>query len=84
MTYFAWGWLQAVSLLISASGVARIIDISHQHLALANFFMRLEPASVWRVLEHRVPYPTQPAEVLIPPFPVSLLKKHPPDPPLLR
>jgi hypothetical protein len=33
---FAWGWLWTVIHLISASGVARVTDVSHQHLTKVN------------------------------------------------
>jgi hypothetical protein len=35
---FAWGWLQTVMLVISASWVARISRMSHWHLALLFIF----------------------------------------------
>jgi hypothetical protein len=37
---FAWDWLQTVILLISASRVARITGVSHQHPAKQNFFKK--------------------------------------------
>jgi hypothetical protein len=36
---FAQGWLQTVILLISASWVARIIGVSHWHLAGLDFLL---------------------------------------------
>jgi hypothetical protein len=39
---FAWGWLRTTILLISASWVARITGVSHQHLARICFIAIIE------------------------------------------
>jgi hypothetical protein len=57
---FAWGWLQTVILLTSASQVARIAGMSHWLLALLSVFdhnilwiLYIELLTIWQLLIYR-------------------------------
>jgi hypothetical protein len=42
---FGQGWLQTLILLISASSIARITGMSHQHLAFVQHFVKKKTAA---------------------------------------